>query len=162
SGCRGLESHGASLKLTDRLASRQDKLEWKFRRGQMTLLSDFGDPTTTADFVLCIYDSSGGPQPIVDLAAPSGGVCKNEPCWALKYLYRDPLLTPDGLGLVKLREGQEDGRTELQFKGKGSNLGLPPGIPLVAPVVVQSVSSETGVCWQATFSTLYLVSSPTK
>ena len=33
----------------------KDKLLWKWLKGQPTMLADFGDPQTSADYVLCLY-----------------------------------------------------------------------------------------------------------
>jgi hypothetical protein len=42
------------------------------RKGAMTPLAQYGDPVTTASYVLCIYDGSANPQPVSSRAAPVG------------------------------------------------------------------------------------------
>src|SRR5262249_59289175 len=74
--------------------------------GQATDLDEFGHPLTTATYLLCVYDSSATPQPLMTIAAPSGQTCGGAACWGAKpstYSYRDKLLTPDGLLRINLQ-----------------------------------------------------------
>src|SRR4029079_17585345 len=99
----------AAFKIKDRTPDKNDQLQFKWNSGDATLLTEYGDPTTTATYVLCVYDASANPQPLLQLAAPAGGICKNgKPCGksnANNYKYNDGLLTPDGVQIVQLKEG---------------------------------------------------------
>ncbi len=154
-GCRGTAPLAASLKIRNDVADKKDQLQWKWNKGDATLLADFGDPTTNASYLLCIYDGSAEPQPLLASAAPAGGVCrKGAPCWKAKstsYQYKDGLLTPDGVFQVQLREGLTDGAAKIQLKSKGGNV-LPPTGPLTLPVTVQMKNTATGACWEATYT----------
>ena len=154
-GCRGTEPFGAQLQLKNISPDTKDQLQFKWNKGDATLLPEYGDPTTTATYVLCIYDGSGNPQPLLAAAAPAGGTCKKgKLCWkpaSTSYKYNDGLYTPDGLQIVQLKEGPVNGKAKMQFKGRGVNL-LPPGLPLTLPVTVQVKNTQTGVCWNAVFS----------
>ena len=153
-GCRGTLPLGASLKIRDATPDKNDQLQFTWGKGETTPVADFGDPTTSASYAVCVYDGSGNPQPILDRAAPAGGTCKNGvPCWQAKtgsYKYKDGLLLPDGIKQVALKEGLADGKARIQFKGAGGNL-LPPVLPLTLPVTVQVKNTATGVCWEAVF-----------
>jgi cysteine-rich repeat protein len=151
--CRLSEPGRSKLTIKDYTANKKDKFEFKFR-GEATTLAEFGNPTSTASYVVCLYDSSGNPQPLLNLAAPAGAT------WLPKshgYSYKNKLLTPDGLSGITLREGEEDGETQVTFKGSKSNLALPPGLPFVTPVVVQVRNTGTSACWEATYTTLTLL-----
>jgi len=71
----------ASLLLKNNVADRADRLVSKWRKGSVTTKSDFGDPTTTADYALCLYDASGVR---LSLAAPAADTCGKKPCWTEK------------------------------------------------------------------------------
>ena len=100
-----------------------------------------------------MWDASAAPQPILLAHAPAGGTCGTKPCWkTIKggFKYNDKLFTPDGLQQVLLRSGPAT-KAKILVKGKGADLPM-PGLPLTAPVTVQ-LKSESGVCWQASYST---------
>ena len=155
-GCRGAASAGASLKIKNLSPDKKDQLQFKWGHGDATTLAEYGSPTTTTGYVVCIYDSSANPQPLYTAAAPADGICKSgKPCWKAStssYKYNDGLLTPDGMQGVQLKEGLVNGKASIQFKGKSINL-LPPALPLTLPVTVQVKNTATGVCWEAVYST---------
>ncbi|MGH7894482.1 MAG: beta-propeller fold lactonase family protein [Candidatus Binatia bacterium] len=132
----------------------KDKVQWKWTSGQLTNLVDYGTPTASATYVLCVYDSSGNPQPLMSRAAPAGGTCAGKACWGsspTSYKYGDKILTPDGLQQVQLVQGLVDGAAKIKFKGKGVN--LEPALPFVPPVTVQVFNTDTSVCWSAIYTT---------
>jgi cysteine-rich repeat protein len=150
-GCRTpVVPGGAQLKI-----KKKDLLVWKWGKGAATDVPDFGDPLTAASYLLCLYDSSGGTQPLRAFAAPAGGSCLGRPCWAVTgtsgFKYLDKQRTPDGLLKTQLKAGIA-GKAKANVKGKGALLAL-PALPLVPPVTAQLVNDDTGVCWSATFST---------
>ena len=155
SGCRGTARLGAQLQLKNAPGGTSDKLQFKWLRGAATEMADFGDPTANAAYVLCVYDGSANPQPLVAALAPAGDTCQaGRPCWtstSTSYKYRDPLLSPAGLQSVDLRAGRIDGLAKMMVKGKGGALRL-PALPLALPVVAQLRNTQTGVCWDAEFT----------
>jgi cysteine-rich repeat protein len=153
SGCRLSEPGRSKLSIKDKTGGNRDKFEWNFR-GQATSVIEFGNPTSSASYVICLYDASGNLQPILNLDAPAGTAWEPK---STGYVYKSKLLTPDGLTAATLREGAEDGKTQVRFKGQRTNLLLPPGLPLVAPVVVQVRNTDTSVCWEATYTTITVV-----
>jgi cysteine-rich repeat protein len=154
-GCRGTAPLGAALKITNATPDTKDQLQWKWNKGDATPLGDYGNPVASTSYVLCLYDASANPQPLLGAAAPAGGTCKSgKPCWrasSSSYKYSDGLLTPDGWQLVQLKEGLVNGKAAIQFKGKGINL-LPPALPLTLPVTVQVKDTANGICWDAVFT----------
>jgi hypothetical protein len=153
-GCRApaLPLKG-TVALKDKSPDKKDQVNWKYIKGAATTLADFGDPLTSTDYTLCVYDQSAAPQPILLAHAPAGGTCGTKPCWkAVKdgFKYNDKLLTPDGLQQVLLKSGVAT-KTKILVKGKADNLPMPT-LPLTPTVTVQ-LKSESGVCWEAKYST---------
>ena len=154
-GCRDTLPLAAQLQIKNDAVNRKDQLQWKWSKGDATLLAEFGDPLATASYLLCVWDASGNSQPLVTAAAPAGGTCKSgKPCWkaaTTSYKYNDGLYTPDGIQGLQLKEGLVDGKAKIQAKARGVNLAT-PGLPLTPPVTVQLHNTETSVCWEAVFT----------
>jgi len=128
----------------------KDKLVWKFLKGPATTAGDFGSPTTTDDYELCIY---GGGSLLTSATAPAGGTCAGRPCWKDRgvkgYKYVDRDTTPNGIQKLILKSG-DILRSKVVVKAKGANLDL-PSLPIMAfPLVVQ-LQGEHGECWDGTF-----------
>jgi hypothetical protein len=153
-GCRLPSVPGKSpLVLKDSTFDAKDSVSWKWSRGSATTLADFGDPTTTEGYVLCIYDAAPG----VDFAAsaPAGGACKNgKPCWKASgtkgFKYGNAELTPEGVQKLTLLSGA-DGKAKIGFTGKGEPLRMPALDGLTFPLIVQ-LQGTHGECWAATYA----------
>ena len=128
-GCRDSFIHGKSqVQLTDKSPDSKDKLKWKWLGGAATTTADFGNPATTTDYQLCIYDSGGL---VLKARAPHAGVCAARACWkaagSTGFKYKDKDLTPDGIAQISLKAGV-DGKAKIQVQGKGTFLDMPtPG-----------------------------------
>lgn len=152
-GCRRpTAAGGARLVISRPDVAARSALAWRWATGAATTLADLGDPTTTASYVLCVYDAAGTAEPRAALGAPAGGQCAGNDCWQptrAGFLYKDRLATPDGLTRVQLRTGSADGTAKVVVEGHGAALAAPT-LPLAPPVVVQLTNTETGVCFEAT------------
>lgn len=152
--CRKPPAPGrALLLLQDRSPATLDILLWKWS-GTGTTKADFGDPTATSSYQLCLYDQTGG-TPTLQLAAvaPAGGTCGSLACWlasATGFQYLDPALTSDGLAKMLLKAGPP-GAAKLFVQGRGPRLPR-PALPLTPPVTVQ-LSNGSGSCWDAVYTT---------
>lgn len=157
-GCRQpAVGQKASLQLTDKVPDSSDKLQWKWSKGAVSPLADFGDPTTTSDYQLCIYDGAPGPRASAHI--PAGGLCGTKPCWSAKptgFVYKNKALTPDGIGQVVLKAGTTAGVAKIAVKGQGTDLPMPALLPLASPITVQLINRENGICWEAVYSTPFL------
>jgi uncharacterized delta-60 repeat protein len=158
-GCRGPAKTGsAALRIRNAAHDQRDRVAWRLH-AEATALDDFGDPTDTDDYTLCIYDeSAGGPTLIFEAAAPGGVDCSlKSRCWnagGSRIRYRDPERLPAGLDSLLLREGA-DAKARIVALGRGPRLtgaplGLPP-LPLPLPARVQ-VQGSHGPCWEASYS----------
>src|SRR6185436_12006294 len=70
-GCKNpFVSKGAILTMTKRADPAKDRLSWKWGKGSATAKGDFGIPTQTTDYQLCIYDGNG--ELVLAARAPKG------------------------------------------------------------------------------------------
>ena len=76
-GCRGTLPLGAALKIKNITPDSKDQFQWKWNTGDATTFAEYGDPTTSTTYVICIYDGSGNPQPLLAASAPADGTCKS-------------------------------------------------------------------------------------
>jgi hypothetical protein len=155
-GCRQPVFSGkASILLKDKSPDKRDVLRWRWVKGAETLIAALGDPLASTEYLICLYDESLVPQPLLRAIIPAGGMCGSKPCWKTLFpnkgfQYKDKALDPDGVLMLKLRTGAaEDAKVIL--KGKGVNLVMPT-LPLT-PTVTLQVRNDNGECWEAAFST---------
>jgi hypothetical protein len=154
SGCRTpVEPRGAVLTIKKGATPAKDRLYWKWAKGMLTAKGDFGIPTETTDYALCVYD--GNDDLLLSARAPAGETCRTNElrnCWkenvkGFRYVDRD--LTPDGLQQVLLKAGPT-GKAQIVVKGRGNDLQAPSLSVMNLPVRVQLVNGG-GACWEATF-----------
>lgn len=140
SGCR--TANKSVLLIKDNGDDTKDKLIWKWIRGASTLEPEFGDPSTSRSYSLCVYDGSGrlisadvGPDPIK---------------WQdLKY--KDSGGSADGIQKIILKPSAT-GTTKVLVKGKGNNLPDATLGSLTFPVTAQVINDETSLCFEATYA----------
>lgn len=135
----------------------RDKLQWKWRYGAETLLSDFGNPSLATDYALCVYDKAGGSvRDVMEAHALAGGNCKKGPCWVATsdgWMYRDSDGRRGPLRSLQLVAGA-DGSASIRLKASGPALAPPPmPLALDPSMRMQLVNVESGLCWEAEFST---------
>jgi len=151
------------LSVTNRTPDGGDRLRWGWI-GSMAPSDDFGDPITTDDYALCIFDESG-PNPSLVLRShiPAGGTCDGRPCWQQRgavlgrvtVTYKNRDATPEGIAGVTLKRSGDpsDPVARIMVSGNGSLLALPAAVtPLPVPLRVQ-LGDAAGRCWAATFTT---------
>ena len=75
------------------------ELVWRWLNGENTALADFGAPTDTTNYALCVYAGSSA----AEVAMPAG------PKWHLagrrRFKFKDPSRTPDGVQASLLKSG---------------------------------------------------------
>lgn len=153
-GCREQVAPGAGLlAITDRPGDARDRTVWKWLKGAVATIADFGDPQATTSYDWCLYDAGG--TLVSSAAAPAGGLCGTKPCWkrtkrGFTYRRRDiaPSGTRTGLQIV-LKEGLADGKAKIIVKGKGGEPSTPP-LPAAQPLTAQLKHAD-GACWTATY-----------
>ena len=151
----------AKLALKDAPDDARDKIKWSWGRGDATTAGDLGNPVTTDDYTLCVFDGSPFHRRLfLDSTAPAGGSCANGgSCWTARgtpagakgFLYKDSkILLPDGLKRVKLQPGAA-GKAKASVTGLGTNLDLPSPMNVTLPVLVQ-LQGESGACFESNFT----------
>jgi len=140
---------GAVFLVKNNSPDNRDLLLWKWLKGESTVAADFGDPTTSTDVRLCVFDDG---ELVAGALAPAGGSCAGKPCWKATgdrgFKYKDKEQTPTGLKVLKLKAG-ETGKAKIIAKAKGELVNL-PGLPLSGPVLVQ-LSAEGASCFEAQY-----------
>lgn len=161
--CRLAASGKSLLQIKDKspgVADAKDSINWKWSKGDATLLAEFGDPAGGAGtYRLCLYDGSGLLREL-DLPTGAGGQ-GDQPGWfqgsdsatSGSFTFRDKSGGDSGVVAAKLKAG-ETGKAQLKIKAAGLSLeAITP--PLAAPVTAQLLFSDgSGTrCWQTTFPT---------
>jgi hypothetical protein len=141
----------AAVALIDQTLDQKDQLQWKWLNGAATTASEFGNPTATTAYDLCLYDGSGLRASI---AVPAGTFCAGKPCWAAKptgFTYKDKTLAAGGLAQIALKAGIA-GKAKIQVKGKGVNLPMPALATLTSPLTVELKAAAAATCWSARYA----------
>lgn len=139
---------------------KKDRLEFTWRRGESTTLAEFGDPTTTTSYALCVYDGTGALVVRASLAAGSG--------WRVRRQmvdFADRTLQQAGIRRVVLRSRAATpgaalvrvvGRGKLGTLASGGGGNLPDlgSLPLATapgPIRAQWINS-LGNCWEGRYN----------
>lgn len=116
-------------------------------KGQSTSQTELGDPTTTADYQLCVYDGSGL---LLEARVPAGAE-KWSALGAKGYKYSGGGGGAQGVTKLLLGAGS-DNNARAVLKGKGDNLPDPTLGVLPPPVTVQLHNEDGGLCVEAVYN----------
>ena len=112
-----------------------------------------GNPTTTEDYYLCIYNA--GVKAAPGILLPPGGTCGTKACWKTKstgFGYKDKDLTPDGALSATLKAGAAE-KAQIKVTAKGVNVPTPDITTFTTgPIVVQLQRQDGAICFEADFS----------
>jgi V8-like Glu-specific endopeptidase len=158
-GCRApFVSPSGLLKIEDTTpnnAAASDKITWNWWRGTATVKSEFGDPLTSTDYDLCVFDeTSGTPALVLWEHVAAAAQCNGKPCWAERsksFKYTDRKLENGPVSSVLLQEGT-NGKAKITVKAKGTTLDL-PALPLRQENTVTVQLSNGTLCWEGRYST---------
>ena len=138
------------LLLKDKSNDAKDKLIWKWIKGQSTDKTEFADPTTTANYALCIYQGDG--EDLVEqLLVPPSNTKWTE--FTKGYKYTDTG-SADGVTKMKLK-ASTSAKSKALVKARGTALPMPTPVLehlLTLPVKVQLVNQSNSKCFDALFS----------
>jgi len=147
--CRTAER--SSLQIKNDSDDSRDRWIWKWTKGAGTSQPEFGDPTASASYALCLY-SGPGASLVAELQVPASS-SKWSAVGSKGYKYSDSAASAAGARKIKLKSGTL-GRAGILFSGSGAALPDPlDAAPLSTPVTVQLVHGDSGLCWQSRFST---------
>jgi hypothetical protein len=148
-----LRERGSNLFLNDSQTTL-DRIQWKWRYGAEVTPADFGDPSVSGDYVVCLYERLGANPGLIgewDIGAAS--TCSGKPCWRTKatsVLYSDRAQSRGAVRSLKIKAGADE-RSSLLLRMSGPSLATPK-LPLdvSAPVRLQLHSLGTSACWDGT------------
>lgn len=116
-------------------------------------MSEFGDPSRTSSFALCVYDRSGTAEPLLEAHALAEERCANGPCWkrlhSRGFQYTNP--TRNGELTSVTLAAKPNGKARIRVRGKDVSFAT-TSMPFALPVTVQLVNSDSASCWQAEFT----------
>ncbi len=144
-----LTAEKSMLFIKQKDAGAKDKLLWKWIKGGSATQAELGNPTSTADYSLCVY--AGGTNDLIAAADIPPSATAWESIGSKGYKYQDTNAAEDGVTKVIVK-GSESNKSKALLKGKGSNLPDPTLGSLPFPVTTQLVNRETGVCMEGVFS----------
>ena len=145
------------LLVKDRADEGNDRLTWKWMSSAQTAQTEFGDPTATADYALCIYAGTAAAlvgEAIVPASASNWSVLSTT-----GYKYRDAAAAEGGITKVLLKRSARN-MSEVVVKGTGALLPDLP-LPISAPVTVQILNGDNGLCWGASYNDAQLLKNET-
>lgn len=134
-----------------RLEADDQGLLWRWLRGDLTSQQDLGNPLSTTDYSLCIYDGvdqNGSPRLLLQAAAPAGSSWTAN---ASGFTYKSNDGLPNGIIDIRLKPASQS-RAKVIVRGKGSNLNLPPLQSIQLPMRVQLKAGSGLACWESTYS----------
>lgn len=137
-----VDEEKARVEIRNSELAPKDRFAWKWAgRASINVLA-FGDPVTTNDVVVCLYDASAPGDPLrFELRAPAGSTCGTRPCWkatASGFKYKNPGGAGTGISGIVLK-ASTIGKAQVTVKAQGvplSDAGL-PAPPLATPLMVQ-------------------------
>ena len=149
---------GASVfSFKNRADDNNDKLTWRWLKGEATDVSEFLDPTTTVTTALCLYAGTGAAligESVIPPSASLWHVGNSFGADGLKIWYKDPAATADGVRYVLLRSGAA-GKAHIVVKARGVDTPdvATPFPPSSFPLIVQLHQDDGAPCWGSTFTT---------
>ena len=149
-GCKTTTQPRASvLQLKASPVSTRDSFTWKWGKGTATSLADFGDPTTSTSYGVCVYDETDSHPILVMDVATSSGSGWSKTSTGFKYKNKAP--TGNQPQQMTLRTTAA-GKATITVTGKGDLLPIPE-LPLEqTPKVIVQLQNTAGVCWEADYS----------
>ncbi|GIW44497.1 MAG: hypothetical protein KatS3mg077_1779 [Candidatus Binatia bacterium] len=148
---------GASrLRIADATNDARDLLQWSWRATSGTNSADLGDPQSSTDYALCVFDSANNqPSLVAELPVSSGGSCSGRACWRARrggFVYRNRWANEAGVRALHIA-ARSSGAATMSLQAKGPKLSL-PALPLSQqPEVVAELRNSLGRCWQARMTT---------
>jgi len=140
SDCRNPDKAAFLIKLD----GEKSKMKWKWKSATPEM--NIPDPLDRSDYGVCVYDTAGVNR-LASAVIPSSPTQ-----WKVikdGFKYKDKTTANDGVKTALIKEKSNGGIAKVI--GKGLNVPSPT-LPVTAPLVVQLVNGETGLCWDAVFS----------
>jgi hypothetical protein len=145
----------AQFQLKSNADPTKQQLKFKWQKGAMFDHLMLGDPVTTTDVALCIYDETATvPSLVGRVSVPANALWVNKD--PKGFQFKDKTGVYDSVTKAQLKPNAA-GKSSVALQAKGANLTLPTPISVTeyfdqdTNVTVQLVS-ESGICWSASFA----------
>jgi hypothetical protein len=149
-GCR--QAAKSRFQYRDNDNDGRDKMRWNWGKGETTTQPELSDPTTSADYEICVFmESNAAPSLLLGADVPADST-RWRAAGSTGFRYDDNAAAADGMQRMLLRGGA-DGKSKLVVKGAGAALG-DPALPLpltLNGIRVQLTNESNGKCWESEF-----------
>jgi hypothetical protein len=148
-GCRSAANSRFGYK--NNASDALDRLRWTWGKGAATSKADFGDPTASTAYRLCVFrETASKPVLLFSSDVPPGAT----PWKAAQsgFTYGDGAGSYGGIHSMRLRSGGA-GDAKISIGGQGANLS-DPALPLpldTAGIRAQLTNESSGTCWESEF-----------
>ena len=136
--CREAGKQGLSLK------AEGGKFKWKWKKGEATPKSAFGNPTVDTHYRVCLYDGIGELMNEPSCREVPAGAGWKEAAKGFKFKGDGGV---DSITAIKLKEG-EQGKAKAAVKAESASMPLP-----LSPDAVVQLSNSARECWESRFTT---------
>jgi hypothetical protein len=150
-GCQTASRSRIRLKRRGAQEPNADLLRWSWGMGDATDPNEFDDPTTDADYSVCIYAGAPGSEALVYDA----GIPASAALWRARsrgYVYTDRLKAERGASRISVKSDASM-RSSFDVRANGTRLSADV-FPLATPVTAQLVNFRNGTCWERTFQSV--------
>ncbi len=128
-------------------------LKWSWASAAGMAPDDFGDPTVSTNYTLCLVDESGAsPSLLVGAQARAGGTCDGKPCWrrgSSGFSYSGSFGLSGRAGRIKLSAGPSGAKISVKSAGTPLRLGR---LPFLLPLRVVLRKSEGSGSFGSSFA----------
>lgn len=141
-------------------APNADVLGWSWAEGAATTAGDFGDPTATSDYAVCVYGGAPGSERLVyEVAVPASSFWSARPR-ARGYRYADRTGGERGVRRLVLKSGTA-GASEISVRATGAGF-FRSSFAVPTPVTAQAVDLASGTCFESAFGASEVQTSDTR
>ncbi len=142
-GCR---TAGVSKFRSKSLGQNTDRFSWTWAKGEATTQAEFGDPTDTTDYALCIYQDGEISGASDFFADGDWGEIKDGYKRKATFFAEGNKL---GIESVKLKGGA-DGKSKIVIRQK-QYTAPQMHFPVAVPLTVQLVNLDSDLCFESVF-----------
>jgi hypothetical protein len=147
-GCQTAPRSRIRLKRRGAQDPNADLLRWSWGMGDASSPNEFDDPTTDADYGVCLYAGAPGSETLVYDA----GIPASPTLWRARsrgFVYTDRLGAERGASRISVKSDASM-RSAFDVRANGARLA-PQVFPLATPVTAQLVHFGNGACWESRF-----------
>ncbi len=149
-GCRSAERSKILLRRLPNRTPNGDALAWSWTRGAATTTADFGDPSASVDYAVCVYAGAPGDEALVyESGVPASSLWTSRP---RGFRYADRRGGERGVRRVVLKSGAA-GKSEVTVRANGAGYAATAFAGITAPVTAQLADLSSGTCFASVFGT---------